>query len=363
MPPVPRHLPAWSLIVPIVAIGFAATQLTGVLPASPIAIAAAALLLGGGVFASVHHAEVVALKVGEPFGSIVLAIAVTVIEVALILSLMLAAGYSGDTLARDTVYATVMIVLGGIVGLCLVLGGARHREQVFQTQGAGAALSVLGTLAIVALVLPNYLLSAPGPLLSTVQLIVVGALSVVLYAVFLFVQTIRHRDYFLPEERDLAEAHAAPPRGAVALGSLGLLLVALAGVVLLAKSLAPTLEQVVARAGLPSTVVGVVIAGVVLLPEGIAAVRSARANRLQISLNLALGSALATIGLTIPIIGLASLLLGKPLALGLGPTATVLLLLALFVSTITLATGRSTILHGSVHLVVFAVFLLAAFVP
>jgi len=361
-----RRLPAWSWVVPITTLLVVAATFSGMLPAtSTIVVLAATLLIVGTVFAAVYHAEVVALRVGEPSGSIILAISVTVIEVALILSIMLTARHGNETLARDTVYATVMIVQTGIVGLCLVLGGAKYHEQSFQTHGAASALSVLGTLSVVALVLPNHLLSEPGPFFTTLQLGVVGLLSIILYAVFLFVQTIRHRDYFLPEETsdEGDHAHAAAPTGRVALASLLLLLVALTGIVLLAKTLAPALEGAVAGAGLPHGLVGVVIAGIVLLPEGMAAVRSARKNRLQISLNLALGSALATIGLTIPFVALGATVLDQPLALGLGPTGTVLLLLALFVSTITLATGRTTILQGAVHLVIFAVFLLSAFLP
>ena len=359
------RLPPWSWATPVAALALAAAQLGGWLPESLMTLALAGVLLVGTVFAAVHHAEIVALKVGEPFGSIVLAIAVTIIEVALIVSIMMTAGQGSDTLARDTVYSTVMIVCCGIVGLCLVVGGARYGEQAFQAHGAASALSVLGTLAVMTLVLPNYLLKVPGPFFSTLQLVVVGLLSLLLYAMFLFVQTVRHRDYFLPApgQGATADAHATPPPNRTALVSLVLLLVALGGVVLLAKTLAPTLERAVAAAGLPSVFVGVVIAAIVLLPEGIAAVLAARADRLQISLNLALGSALATIGMTIPIVGLASLILRQPLVLGLGPTESLLLMLTLFVSTITLATGRTTILQGTVHLVIFGVFLLAAVVP
>ncbi len=360
------RVPAWSWAAPVAACLLLVATFAGVAgPGSPVVLAAAAALLGGAVFAAVHHAEIIAIRVGEPFGSIVLAIAVTVIEVALIVSIMLSAGDGSEVLARDTVFATVMIVMNGIVGLCLVTGGARHHEQVFQTDAAAATLSVLGTLAVITLVLPNYTLSAPGPIYSTPQLVAIGVFSIVLYCVFLFVQTISHRDYFLSAPAastgDAASDEALPlPSNRTALISLVLLLVALSAVVLLAKLLAPALDLAVAQAGLPPAFVGVVIAAVVLLPEGIAAVRAARANRLQISLNLALGSAMATIGLTIPIVALAALMLDQPLVLGLDPAETVLLLLTLFTGTVTLATGRTTILQGAVHLVIFAVFLLVA---
>lgn len=358
-------IPAWSWLMPLAAAGLLAAKLAGLLPASGLILALAALLLGASVFASVHHAEVIALRVGEPFGSIVLAIAVTVIEVALIVSVMMSATAGSETLARDTVFATVMIVLNGIIGLCLLLGGARHHEQRFETNAAAAALSVLGTLAVITLVLPNYTVATAGPTYAASQLIFVGVDSIVLYGVFLFVQTIRHRDYFLSETEDAhgASEPAVVPSSRTALVSLALLGLALAAVVLLAKVLSPALESAVAAAGLPKAFVGVVIAAVVLLPEGIAAVSAAHLNRLQTSLNLALGSAMATIGLTIPIVAAVGLILGKSVTLGLAPSETVLLLLTLFISTVTLATGRTTILQGAVHLVIFAVFMFLAAVP
>lgn len=359
-------LPIWAWAAPLAATLLLVAKFTGLAPASstPVLVLAA-VLLGAAVFASVHHAEVVALRVGEPFGSILLAIAVTVIEVALIVSIMLSAKDGSDVLARDTVFATVMMVFNGIIGLCLTLGGARHHEQSFQTNAAAVALSVIGTLAVIALILPNYTLAAPGPVYSSAQLIFVGIVSIILYGVFLFVQTVRHRDYFLGETEisDTADDHGLVPSMRMTWISLALLALALVAVVLLAKTLSPSLERAVAAAGLPKAFVGVVIAAVVLLPEGMAAVRAARANRLQTSLNLALGSAMATIGLTIPVVSVVALMLGQRLTLGLAPAEMVLLILTLFISTVTLATGRTTILQGAVHLVIFAVFLFLAAVP
>lgn len=362
-------IPLWSWLAPALAALLLLGLASGLLSAaSPAVLALAAVLLGAAVFASVHHAEIIALRVGEPFGSIVLAVAVTVIEVALIVSIMLAAKAGSETLARDTVFATVMIVLNGIVGLCLLAGGARHHEQSFQTNAAAAALSVLGTLAVITLVLPNYTRAASGPYFSTSQLVFVSIVSIILYCVFLFVQTIRHRDYFLSDVSDAngaADGHtpAAGPSNATALWSVALLSFALAAVVLLAKTLSPALESGIAAAGLPKAFIGVVIAVIVLLPESLAALGAARLNRLQTSLNLALGSAMATIGLTIPIVSAAALMLDQPLTLGVGAAETVLLLLTLFISTVTLATGRTTILQGAVHLVIFAVFMFLAAVP
>jgi Ca2+:H+ antiporter len=359
-----HHTPWWAWAAPLGACLLLAVKFAHLVPAdAPAVLIPAALLLLAAVFAAVHHAEIVALRVGEPFGSIVLAVAVTIIEVALIVSMMLAAGDRGGALARDTVFAAVMIVLNGVVGLCLVFGGARHGEQSFQEHGASAALSVLGTLAAIALIVPNYTRATPGPSYAPAQLVFVGIVSLLLYGVFLFVQTIRHRDYFITDgdhEGDHAEIR---PSGRTTVASIVLLIVALVAVVLLAKTLSPSLEKGVAAAGLPATFVGVVIAALVLLPEGMAAVAAARANQLQTSLNLALGSALASIGLTIPAVAVVSLWLGQPLTLGLAPEEMVLLILTLFISTVTLATGRTTILQGAVHLVIFGVFLFLSAMP
>jgi Ca2+:H+ antiporter len=326
-----------------------------------IAAAAGAALIAT-VFAAVYHAEVVAHRTGEPFGTLVLAVAVTVIEVALIVSVMVADPGNKAGLARDTVFAAVMIVCNGIVGLCLLWGGARHHEQGFQVHGASAALAVLAALTTLTLILPNVATSVPGPLFSTSQLVFAGIVSLVLYGSFVFIQTVRHRDYFLAVERDDEEAHA-PPSDRTAVVSAALLVAALVAVVGLAKSLTPMLEIGVARLDVPKAMVGIVIAALVLLPEGLAALRAARANRLQTSLNLALGSALASIGLTIPTVAVVSIVLRQPLELGLGEKDQVLLALTLLVGVITLGTGRTTVLQGIVHLVIFAVFLFFAVVP
>jgi Ca2+:H+ antiporter len=323
--------------------------------------AAAGVALVVTVFAAVYHAEIVAHRVGEPFGTIVLAVAVTVIEVALIVSMMLGSGPEKASLARDTVFAAVMIVCNGVVGLCLLAGGARHHEQGFQVTGASAALAVLAALTVLSLVLPNYTVTAPGPEFSRGQLIYAGIASLVLYGSFIFVQTVRHRDYFLPLD-DSSES-TAPPSDRTSLTSLGLLLVCLVAVVLLAKTLTPALEAGITWLDAPKAVVGVVIATLVLLPEGLAALKAARANRLQTSLNLALGSALATIGLTIPAVAAVSLWLREPLQLGLGPKEQLMLALTLFIGVITLGTGRTTVLQGVVHLTIFATFLFLSFVP
>ncbi len=349
-------LPRWTLWVPVAA--WLVLVLARIIPAQGIAIALIAAALAGSVFAAVHHAEVVAHRVGEPFGTLLLAIAVTIIEVALIVSVMLTGGPEKAGLARDTVFAAVMIVCNGIVGLCLMVGGWKHGEQDFKGPGATKALAVLASLSVLSLVMPNYLSAMPGPQLSTSQLAFAGVSSLVLYGVFVFVQTVRHRGYFLASETADEAAHAAPrPSRRVALASLSLLLVSLVAVVLLAKLLSPAVEHGVLSIGAPAATVGIVIAALVLLPEGLAAVGAASANRLQTSMNLALGSALASIGLTIPTVAAVFIWTGRPLVLGIGGMETVLLALTLFVSSLTLSTGRTTVLQGAVHLSLFAAYL------
>jgi Ca2+:H+ antiporter len=359
------HRGSWlTRAAPIAALAVSSLEHFHLLPAdNALVLLVAGLLLLASVFAAVHHAEVVALKVGEPFGSVVLALAVTAIEASLIVAAMLTAGAQENTLARDTVFSAVLIVLNGVVGVCLLVGGVRYREQAFRVEGAASALSVLTTLAVLTLVLPNYTLAKLGPQYSPTQLGFIGVLSLVLYGVFVFVQSVRHRDYFLVEEADSFGEGPAPPSTSATAASVVLLVASLAAVVLLAEALSTALERAIHALGLPAAFLGVVIASLVLLPESVAALKAAHANRVQTSLNLALGSALATIGLTIPVVGGVSLYLGQELTLGLDAEGTALLLLTLFVSTLTLATGRATILQGAVHLVIFGAFLLLAAVP
>jgi Ca2+:H+ antiporter len=316
------------------------------------------------VLAAVHHAELIAHKLGEPFGTFLLALAVTVIEVGLILTLMLQGKAGAETLARDTVFSAAMIILNGLLGAFILLGALRHHEQSFQQVGVSASLATLTVLTVLTLVLPNFS-STAGPFYSTAQLGFVAVVSLLLYLTFVMVQTVRHRGYFLPPDgaAEDPDAHAPPPSGRQTALSGALLVACLVEVVLLAKALAPWIERSVHEAGLPHAVVGVVIAALVLLPESVAAVRAAMANRLQTSLNLALGSALATIGLTIPAVAMLALAQGLPLALGLDSRGIVLLGLTLLVATQSLATARTTVLQGVVHLVIFGVFVFTTLVP
>ncbi len=355
----------WTTTVPVLAVVLLALTWGRDLPGGIVAVVT--LVLAAAVLAAVHHAEVVAHRVGEPFGSLVLAVAVTVIEVALIVTLMIDGGDKSATLARDTVFAAVMITVNGILGLSLLMGSLRHGPAVFNSEGTGAALATVATLATLSLVLPTFTTSKPGAEFSTVQLSFAAVSSLILYALFVATQTVRHRDYFLPiakqGESPAQEEHAPAPSTRTALISLTLLGLALIGVVGLAKGVSPTIESGVDAAGLPHSVVGVIIALLVLLPETIAPARPPRRDQVQTSMNLALGSAMASIGLTIPAVALASLWLPGPLVLGLGNTHMVLLALTMVVGALTVVPGRATPLQGGVHLVLLAAYLELAVNP
>jgi Ca2+:H+ antiporter len=318
-------------------------------------------ILFGTVFAAVHHAEVIAERIGEPYGTLLLTLAVTIIEVALIATIML-----GDkpvpALARDTVFAVVMIVCNGLVGLCIFIGGLRYREQDFQVSGANLYLSVLFVMATITLIMPNYTLTAPGPIYSAAQLGFVSIVTVILYGVFLYTQTIRHRDYFIGDAAGAVDDGAPMSNRMLAL-SIALLLVSLLAVVLLAKKFSLVVDVVTAKIGAPPAFAGVLVALLILLPEGVAAISAARKNDLQKSINLALGSSLATIGLTIPAVAVAAYALDRQLVLGLNLQEMVLLVLTFILSMLTFGTGRTNILFGLVHMVVFAVFIFMVFVP
>jgi Ca2+:H+ antiporter len=317
------------------------------------------------VLSAVHHAEVVAHKVGEPYGTLILALAITIIEVSLIVTIMLSEGIQGSTLARDTVFAAIMLILTGIIGLCLLLGGYRFGEQLFVKQGVSAALVALSAITILTLVLPNYTISAAGPVYSNSQLIFVAIVSLVLYLSFVMVQAVRHRDYFLPkgEIAEKEDVHADPPSNLTTISSLVFLLLALTVVVILSKKLSPVIESIVLNLGAPKSLVGIIIASVILLPEGLAAIRAARKNRLQTSLNLALGSALASIGLTIPAVAIVGYFTGFTITLGIDTKSTLLLILSLFTISISFGAGRTNILQGIVLLVILATWLFTTIVP
>ena len=362
----------WTLVIPLAAAVILMATWAHHDNAAELILIAAGLF--GVVFAAVHHAEVIAHRVGEPFGSLILAVAVTVIEVGMIVMLMAGGGPGAATYARDTVFAAVMITLNGIVGISLVVGALRHRLVSFNASGSGSALATVITLAGVCLVLPGFTISSKGLEYSEAQLGFAAVASLILYAGFVFTQTVRHRDFFVPVSADRdgrvtglmdadGDGHADPPSARETWRSVAVLMVALVCVVGLAKLLAPTIENAVSGLGLPHPVVGVVIALMVLAPETLAALNNAKRNRVQISLNLAYGSAMASIGLTIPAIALATVWLPGPLMLGLEPMQIVLLTLSVIVSVLTMAEGRALAMQGLVHLVLLATFLFLSAKP
>lgn len=361
--PAIAKIPFWTIATPIFAVTVLLAAYLGFGSGGAVLVFVAAALPGS-VFAAVHHAEVIAHRVGEPYGTLVLALAVTLIEVALIVSLMAAGGEDASGLARDTVFAAVMIILNGLIGMSLLVGGMRHRQQNFSLDGVSAALVALGAIVVMTLVFPNYTVTMPGPYYSESQLILIAIVTLVVYGAFVFTQTISHRQFFLEDDDAEKLAHpAVPPNNAMTAWSTIFLMVCLLTVVLLAKQLAPSLEATVTRLGAPNALVGVIIAGIVLLPEGLAALRAARANHLQSSLNLALGSALASIGLTIPVVSFLSIYMHTHLRLGIDNKATLLLILSLFVASLVLRTGRTIILHGIVLLTIFVVYMFTTVVP
>jgi Ca2+:H+ antiporter len=361
--------PISSIIFPVLAVGFIVlAPLIGFkagASAAPLDIVlsvAMLIIMLGAIFAAVHHADVIAHRLGEPFGTLVLTLSVTIIEVALIESIVLTPD-SSPALARDTVFAVIMIVCNGLVGLCVLFGGLRHHEQEFQVSGAGVYLQLLGALSILTLVLPNYTQTVLGPYFSNGQLVFVSVITVILYATFLFIQTSRHTDYFRAAEKTAPDGHHVYPSNKDVAISAVALLVALLGVILLAKKFAVLLDIGLSSVGAPEAVAGIVIAIVVLALESISAVRAALSDVLQKSLNLALGSSLATIGLTIPAVALTNIAIGKQIQLGVSSRDALLLALTLFLSVLTFGSGRTNILAGLVHLIVFATFIFLVFVP
>ena len=353
-----NRIPPYSIVLPV--LGLVTWLLVGKTQSGLLSLVLAAVLLGN-VIAAVHHAEVIALRVGEPFGTLVLALAVTVIEVGMIVVLMMS-GDPNPALMRDSIHAVVMLVLHGLAGLCIVVCAINHREPEFRVEGANAFLAVLIPMAVLVLVMPNYVSSAPGPFYSSVQLVFVSVVCLLLYGAFLFIQTAWHRAYFLPIGDDESMPPERPgPR--ITLASFVLLPIALVSVVLLAKSLTPAVEGALAAVQAPVAILGIIIAAIVLLPESVAAVRAAARNRLQSSLNLALGSGVASIGLTVPTVALVSRLTDQPLVLGISPSNSVLMALGVLIAVITYGTGRTNVLAGVVHLVLLAAYLFLTLVP
>ncbi|WP_138485274.1 calcium:proton antiporter [Dyadobacter bucti] len=346
----------WSYIAPIIAwIFYLALPIGSGFLVNTLAVVA----LIGGVFSAVHHAEVVAHKVGEPYGTIILAVAVTLLEASIIVSLMLTGGSGADTYARDTLFAAVMLILNGILGISMFVGALKFKEQSFETKSVTIALVSLVSILVLTLVLPNFTTSIAGPSYSTPQLLAIGVCCLVIYGSFIFTQTIRHRKYFLAEvsgqEKDVT--------GGEALISLCFLLVCLGVVIFLAKNLSPVIESGIVAAGLPTALVGVAIAAVILLPEGIAAIRAARRGQYQTSINLALGSALASIGLSIPTVVIVCTIMDLPLILGLSMKSMVLLVLSVFTVMLSLNKGQTNGLYAIVLLVNLMMYIFTIVFP
>lgn len=314
------------------------------------------------VIAAVTQAERLAHFAGEPFGTLILTVAVTIIEVALIVPAAFG-GKSDPALARDMIYAVIMIVCNGLVGLCLLVGGMRHHEQEFEVKGASAFLAVLAVLSVLTLVLPNYTTTAPGPALAPMQLVFAAIATLLLYGVFLYIQTVRHKEYFTSQAHGQEAAREAGGKPFPVFRTVGLLGACLLAAVLLAKMFAGYLEPGLVAIGAPPALAGFCVAFLILLPESVTALRASYANELQRSLNLALGSSLATIGMTLPAVAAFAIYYGRDLALGVSAQATLLLSLTLLVSTLTFGTGRTNILYGFVHLIVFAAYILLIFQP
>ena len=318
------------------------------------------LVLIGAVFASVYFAEVIANRVGQPYGALLLAVAVTVIEAALIASILLSRTPGSEAIVRDSIFATIMIVCNGIVGTCLLVGAIKSGETVFKEEGANITLGLLITASTLAFVLPTYTTSSPGPNYTFVQLRGAAIACFVLYLTYVYAQTVRHKTMFLPPDFDQAEddllSHPKPSNKKTIFSAIGLM-TSLIGVVLIAKTLAPVIWEGVNALGAPRAVVGILIACLVLLPESFTAIRQALDGKMQNCFNLALGSGLASVGLTIPVVAVISVVFGITLTLGLDAKSLVFLILTFILSMMTIAMGKATFAQGVMHIVVFVAYI------
>lgn len=354
-----RQLFTWTIIFPTIAW---ILLFTGLINSSWVFQVGATILLIFCVMSAVHHSEIVAIRVGEPYGTIILAVAVTVIEVSIIVSLMISGGEDTILLARDTVYSAVMLILNGMIGLCLFIGGWKFHEQNFSKHSASIALVCLVSIVMLTLVFPTFTTSIKGPFYSTSQLVFVSAACLVIYAFFLIAQTTRHRNYFLVNEKE-NELLPVTINNRILYLSLVFLLVSLGIVVLLAKTLSPAIEKIIIDKELPKALVGIIIAAVILLPEGVAAAIAAAKNQLQTSINLALGSALASIALTIPAVAVVCHLLDIKIALGLDIKSIFLLALSVFIVMLSLASGRTNMVYGVVLIINLFAFIFLVIFP
>lgn len=352
--------PLWTVVVPLVVWGV--LIISWFLPPTLPFVTLLGLCLIASVIVAVHHAEVIALKVGEPFGTLILALSVAIIEVSLIVSMILSGGPEAMALPRDTIFAAVMIVLNGMIGVSLFVGGIKHKTQLFNVEGMTDAIGVVTVIVGLILVFPNFSAAAPGPIYSPLQLMFVALATLAIFVGFILFQTVLHREYFQSDDAD--DGHGSDhPDNSTTLISLALLVLSLTAVVLAAKAVSPTLESFLGQVGAPAATLGIVIAALVLMPEFGASLRAARENRMQSSLNLAMSSVIASIGLTVPVVAALGIFLGWPLELGLEPASMVLLTMTLFLTALSLRTGNTTLQPGLAHLVLFAIYIFFSFVP
>jgi len=337
---------------------------------SSLMLACITFFLMTSILSSVHHAEIIAEEVGESLGTLILALSVTVIEVGLIISLMSTHGPDSAFVARDTVFSAIMIVCNGIVGLSLVLGGLRYKEQGFRVDGSASLLIVLIALSALTFVLPSFTSTTMGPTYNPAQLIFVSIACVTLYFIFILFQNKTHKNYFESDHKiktsiasNKSNQHELKKSLPTIITHFVAMTLSLISVIGLAKLISPTLETFLTDMGAPKATVGIIIAAIVLLPETWAAVKAARENRLQASLNLALGSGIASIALTIPVVGIFSLITHQDLALGLDGKGIVFLLTTFLIGSISLASGKSTALQGFVHIVILASYFVLALIP
>lgn len=343
-----RKLYEWTTSIPLLA---CILYLSGLLDNSIFFQAIAGVLLIFCVISAVHHSEIIAHRVGEPYGTIILAVSITIIEVAIIVSLMTTGGSEYAAFARNTVYAAVMLILNGIVGLCLFIGGLKFHTQTFSPHSVKIALVALVSIVVFTMILPSFTNSKAGPYYTETQLFFLIFACLAIYTSFISAQTGRHREYFVTDDTESDEGEKNHVSNTSLIISLVFLLVSLIIVVLLAKTLSHPIEELLVSQGLPKSLVGIIVAAIILLPEGIAAVSAARNNKLQTSLNLALGSAIASIGLTIPAVSVASYIYDFPLILGLDVLSILLLGISIFTVMLSLIGGRSNAVYGVVLLV------------
>ncbi len=334
-------------------------QLDGALPFAFFTVWLVGIILWA-AFSVLRHADIIAHELGEPLGTLVLTLSVMCIEVSIITAVMFS-GEPNPAFARDTMFAVIMIVLNGLIGLALLLGGIRHHEQTSNLQGAQSYLGVLLPLAGFVLILPNFTLSTPEGTFSTSQLVFVGGIAFLLYGVFLAIQTVRHREFFTePAATTVDHSSTDAPRPRLVVHFV-FLLAYLIPIVLLAKKLGYSMDYAITNLGAPQALGGVIVAAMVLAPEGLSALFAALNNRLQRSINLLLGSAVASIGLTIPAVVVITLLTGNPLTLGLNHADSILLVVTLASALITFFSGKTNILQGAIHLVLFLAYLILIF--